>query len=129
MCGSVRKKENCKMVGISHKLKASTLVESIIAMVIITLCLSIGVMIYINVINADKQLSSQKASFILANEANRIKTEKNFISTTTNINEWMIEKDISKYEGTENVYLLKLILKDANNKVISIHNELFLKEE
>lgn len=117
------------MVRISHKLKASTLVESIIAMVIITLCLSIGVMIYINVINADKQLNNQKAKFILANEASRIKTEKIFISTTTNINEWMIEKDISKYEGTENVYLLKLILKDANNKVISIHNELFLKEE
>tara|TARA_R110002033_G_scaffold66981_3_gene118001 strand:- start:44011 stop:44349 length:339 start_codon:yes stop_codon:yes gene_type:complete len=45
----------------NYKVKASSLTESIIAMVIIATCLSIAIMIYVRVLTSDKNIASYKA--------------------------------------------------------------------
>jgi hypothetical protein len=52
---------------LNHPLKASTLVESLIAMVILIVCMGIGTMVYTNVLNSDKERKVLHAS-LLANE-------------------------------------------------------------
>jgi len=110
------------------KIKGATLIESLIAMVIIALGLTVATMIYVNVLNSDKQRIRQKAQFILDEEMLIIKREKHFFDLRKEIGEWIIEQTVSKYSNTENLYHLKLLLLDKEGKILFCRNELILKE-
>ncbi|MGZ6539487.1 MAG: hypothetical protein ACXVEB_14005 [Bacteroidia bacterium] len=110
------------------KLKAATLIESLVAMVILVVCLGIGTMIYSNVINSDQQLLKLKANLLLEKEVIEIKKEKRFIDGEKQIGEWIMESRFEKYSGTENLSVLSLSIKDESGKLISMHNELIRTE-
>jgi len=109
-------------------LKASTLIESLIAMVLIVLCLGIAMMIYLNVLSSDKQLLKQKAYLLLNNESKRIKNDNNFIEEEKWVDEWKIVKQIVKYNQTENLLCLRLLLIDRNGEVVLERNELIIEK-
>ncbi|OFY82803.1 MAG: hypothetical protein A3F72_01585 [Bacteroidetes bacterium RIFCSPLOWO2_12_FULL_35_15] len=112
------------MAGMNWQLKASTLIESLIAMIIIVTCLAIGTMIYANVLASDKQRLQLKAILILNNEAQQTKAEKTFIDSERQLDEWNIKKTVEHYEQTENLYRLTLSLTDKEGKTITTRNEL-----
>lgn len=112
------------MVGINEQLKASTLMESLIAMVIIVTCLAIGTMIYANVLASDKQRLQLKAMLILNSEALQTKSEKSFLDSEKQLDEWNIKKTVEHYEQTENLYRLTLSITDKEGKTIATRNEL-----
>ncbi len=110
------------------KLKAGTLIESLVAMVIIIVCLGVGTMIYSNVLNSDKQRFKFKAILMLNKEAEQIKMEKNFIDVEKMIGDYMIRKIIMKISQSENLYRLSLIVFDKSGKPIGVRNELIFTE-
>jgi len=113
------------MAELKHKLKASTLIESIIAMVIIVVCFSVAVMIYVSVLDSDKQRVKLKAIQMLNEEATRIKNEKNFIDEQKAVNNWIINKKVEHYSGADSsLYLLSLVVTDSTGKIIARRNEL-----
>jgi len=116
------------MAGLNSKFKAATLVEALVAMVIIVLCLGFAVMIYENVLSSDKQLNKQKAIFTLNEAANKSKKEKRYVDEQIQLGEWSIIKTVTKYEQTENLYQLKLALLDSRGKIILTRNELVTKK-
>jgi competence protein ComGF len=109
-------------------IKAATLIESLVAMIIIVLCLAIATMIYVNVLNSDKQRLRQKAQFMLDEEMLIIKREKHFFDFRKEAGDWTIEQTVVRYENTENLYHLKLLLLDNEGKILFCRNELILKE-
>ncbi len=94
------------MVQLNRKLKASTLMESLIAMVIIVVCMGVSAMIYSNVLDSDKQRIQLKAYMLLNTEAIQTKTEKSFIDSEKLVGDWTIKKTVELYPQTENVYKL-----------------------
>lgn len=107
-----------------HQLKASTLVESLIAMIIMVVCLGIGTMIYTNVMDSDKQRNELKAILLVNTEFFKLKTEKIFLDEEKQIGDWTIIRKVEKYDQAENLYKLSVSVIDRNKKVIVLRNEL-----
>ena len=117
------------MVKLTGKLKAGTLIESLIAMIIIIVCMSISAIIYTNVLDSDKQYLKLKAEQLLNQEALTIKSTKDFMDSEIKIGDWLIKRKIENYSQTKN--LLKLSLTAINNhrNIIIERDELILVEE
>jgi Tfp pilus assembly protein PilE len=116
------------MVKLDHPLKASTLMESLIAMVILVVCLGIGTMIYTNVLNSDMERKQLHAALLANTEAIAIKSEKNYLDAEWQIDNWTIKKTVEKYNETENLFLLSIVVLDRDHKIISVRRELILVE-
>ena len=113
---------------LEKKLKAATLIESLVAMIIIVVCLGVGTMIYSNVLSSDKQRLKLKAILMLNKEAQQIKTEKLFLDGEKQIGDYIVKIEIKKYNQTENLYSLILIALNKEGIVIGSRNELIFTE-
>ena len=98
------------------KLKAATLIESLMAMIIIMLCLGIATMIYVNIMNADNNSLKLKAQLVLAEQAYQAKSSNTFLDDNTETETLLIEKKIEKYKQQDNLILLYLKAFDKNTK-------------
>ena len=114
------------MALLNQKLKAATLVEALMALVIVMICFVIGSMIYVNVINSDNNRQEIKANLILNETALKTKEEKKFIDEKIEIgNEnLIIQKTVILYKNIENLNLLTLIASDKKGRVIAQRKEL-----
>lgn len=116
------------MAKLNRKIKAATLIESLIAMVIIVLSLGVGTMIYVNVLNSDKQRLQLKAIGVLNRMAEQAKMEKNYLDAEQQLEGWNIKKTVDKYDQTENLYQLSITAFDTAGHLIAIRNELITVE-
>jgi Tfp pilus assembly protein PilV len=116
------------MAELDFRLKASTLMESLIAMVILVLCLGIATMIYSTVLTSDRERKQLTASMIANEEVIRVKAEKDFLDSEYEVNGYIIKKEVEKYEQTENLYLLSIVVLNAERKTIYTRKELLIIE-
>jgi Tfp pilus assembly protein PilE len=116
------------MVKLNHSLKASTLMESLIAMVILVVCLGIGTMIYTNVIGSDRERKQLHALLLANKEAIAVKSERNYLDSESQVDDWTIKKTVEKYNETENLFLLSITVLDRDKKIISTRRELIIEE-
>jgi hypothetical protein len=114
------------MAKLKKKLKASTLIESLIAMLVIMLCFSIAVMIYLNVVRSDKLYQKNTANFILNEIAIQTKKEKKFIDESLKEGQFLIQKNVEKYQDTANLYRLHILAFNTRNEIIGEYNELII---
>lgn len=106
-------------------LKASTLVETLVAMIIVMLAFGIGLMIYLNVIQSSgvqKRLNANLQMNQIAIEA----VSKNLLADDEYKLETMkIVKTVQPYSsGSDKLKLLTIVAFDGNNKKIGERKEL-----
>jgi len=116
------------MAGLNHQLKASTLVESLIAMVILVVCLGIGTMVFTNVLNSDAERKKLHATLLANEEALKTKSEKMYLDGEEKNGDWTLKRTVQKYEGSENLFLLSIAVLDQDRKIIVVHRELIIAE-
>lgn len=116
------------MVTLNHRLKATTLIESMIAMVIIVASMGIATLTYLNVMRSDEQRLQLKANQLLNQEAFQLKKDKNFVDEEKQMDGWTIKKTVEKYKETENLYQLTLSITNEKGKEIFKRMELILLE-
>lgn len=113
-----------------ERLKGSTLIESIVATVIIMFCFSAVTTIYVNVFGVNDHTRKFNGQMILKSTALKVKAEKDFLDRTFKVDELTVEKTISKYgestDANEQLWLLKLKLFDSNKKLLSEYKELII---
>ena len=114
---------------INSKLQASTLIESLIAMIIIVLSIGISAMIYSSILSSDKEFIKLKANKLIDAECVKTKTQQLFVDSEVKIDEFVIEKKISLYNDTENLYQISFMATDVNGNTIAIRNELIINDE
>ena len=90
------------------RLKATSIVESITAMIIILLSFGIGMMIYMNVLRSEKLVSKVRASIVLNEVLRKTKEKKTFKSNTVVIENLKIIKSVSNYSDLIDTYNIKL---------------------
>lgn len=117
------------MLALKGNLKAATLMESLIAMVIIIVCLGMGTMMYSNVMNSDTQRLKAKADGVLSRYALQIKKDKNYLDAEENQDGFVIKTTVNKYEQTENCYVLTLTASTEDIGVVAGHKELIIITE
>jgi Tfp pilus assembly protein PilV len=102
--------------------------ESLIAMVILVVCLGIGTMIYTNVLSSDRERKQLHAALLATQEAVATKSGKNYFDAEWQVDDLMIKKTVEKYNETENLFLLSITVLDRDKKIISVRRELILEE-
>lgn len=109
------------------KLKAATLIESLVAMVIIMLCFGVSAMIYINVLNGGNYRLKLNAHARLSEIAIESKNKKNFIDREIAGEKLDVKVSFSSYKGSE-LSLMHIAAYDKQGKLIGTRKEIISVE-
>ncbi|MBA3971409.1 MAG: hypothetical protein H0X46_04580 [Bacteroidetes bacterium] len=116
------------MAQLGLKLKAATLIESLIAMVIIVVCMGVGIMIYSNVLDSDKQRMRLKSYLLLDKESEKTKVKKSYLDDEMRSGDYTVKKILTKIPETENLYELALTVLNQEGNIIGKRKELIISE-
>ncbi len=107
-------------------IKASSIIETIIAMVIIVIIYGIVLNFYLGQSKKSHQYNMLNIHFELKKYIETDIKEGNFEANEFRINSFIIEKTVSNHEGFENVILIKYMCKD-NNRTIAEKKKIVIK--
>ena len=105
---------------------ASTLIEVMVAMIIVMISFGIAMVIYINVTRSDNQVQKLRAQLLLNETAIKTKIENSFVDATMEVESISIIKTIDSYEGSSILNLLLLEAFDIDGKKIAERKELVI---
>ncbi len=114
------------MAVLKEKIKASTLIEALVAMVIVMTCFGIASMIYVNVLNADNNRIQLNAHLLVHELAQKAKETNSFLDEKIETNGLIIQKSVEPYHDIPNLNVLKYIAVDKKGKLIAEYKELFI---
>ena len=106
--------------------KASTIIESIVAMTIIMIGFGIALLIFLNINKSDNAFQKFKAQIILGEFAANVKKEINPLSDQEQVGDIMIIQTILDYPGYMGVKQLNLEAYDRQGKKIAMRKELII---
>ncbi|MBS1635861.1 MAG: type II secretion system protein [Bacteroidetes bacterium] len=117
------------MALLKKRIQASTLLETLIAIVLILVCFSIATVVLVNIMQSDNGRMKLHARTEL--EALYIKTmeEKTFIDEDVEFDTFSIHKTISPYQDSPDLYLLALTATSKNAQVLDEFKKLILVEK
>lgn len=90
------------------RLSATSIVESITAMLIILLSFAVGMMIYMNVVRSEKILSKTQAHLALTQLMEKTTKEKLFFSSDFQINGLRVIRVIKEYPEYQDAFIVHL---------------------
>ncbi len=112
---------------IDYKLKASMMLEALIATIVVAISFGLAVSVYSNVLRSGDLRNKLKAQLILNNHAIEMKTEKKYVDDKIEYDNGSLIQKISKYNGTGNVFQLSLTFTDKSGKVLAAQTELIVE--
>lgn len=110
------------------KINASTLIEVIVAMVVLSISFSIGLMIYFNILSGSGSFRAFETNLILKQIATETITNKSYIDEDITNNNLTIHKSLTPYKTSKKVYILELSAVDNDNKEQGNYKQLILSE-
>jgi Tfp pilus assembly protein PilV len=117
-----------KMRRTGVKLKAASLLEVVIAMVIISIVFGVGMMTYMNILKSSFSVQQLNATLLLNKIVEETKQEQSFFDETITEENITVYKKASKYQGNDNLVLLELEVLDAENKILANRKQLIRTE-
>lgn len=112
------------------KLKAATLVESMISLVVIMICTGITMMIYVNVIRSDNTLLKLQAMCLLKDELIEMKKTETYISGEETVGKFRVVKNVEPYSASDKLYKIELWCLGSSDDTLYVCKELvFIGEE
>lgn len=106
------------------KIKASSLLEIVVALVLITAVFSIGLMIMINVLRTTYTPEAMRISGRLEELAGQTKREKTFFDEQIAEGTIRFYKEVSAYSGTARLWRLRITAVNAQGNILQERNEL-----
>ncbi len=98
--------------------------ESLVAMVLILLTMSIGGIIYTNVISSSDTTRKLQAGFILEEVSDKMKKEKNYLDGEEEIKSMIVKKRVMKYEKVAGLEVMELRAFDKQGKLLGSRREI-----
>lgn len=111
------------------KLKASTLVETIVAMLIVTIAFSLALLLMVNISKNSNNSLKTKAYFLTNNIWVQTKAEHTFIDQEYTYGNILIKKTVTEYENNEELFQLNISVYDKQNHKLFEQNELLIIEK
>lgn len=115
------------MAILDKKISAFSLIEALVAMVIIMISFGIGMMVYFNIIKSEKSQIKLQATINSENifiETRQLKSYENDEYHYKNHN---IIKTVTNYGNSNNLYLVTLNVVDKNQKEVTSFNEIMIE--
>jgi len=117
-------------VTFSTKLRASTIVEVLIAMVIIVVVFGIAMMIYANVMRSSLSVKKIKAEAVLKEYLQNAEKSNGNITQSFSVDSLNIEQTVKSYNAEKNLVEIDLVAYDANQqKVAELHKVIINSHE
>lgn len=125
VCRSIKKGQHfC-----SQTLVASSIVESITAMMIVLISFGAGMSIYLNIMSNDQVLAKDRANSLLTHQLEQMLQQKKYIDQTFEINNLLIEQSIKRYTDHPQHYQCILRAYDPNDRLVhEIERIIYLPE-
>ena len=98
--------------------KASSIAESVIAMVIITVCVLTATMIYIRVIDADPPVKNYTIQREISKLIHETQVNNDITPFYKEYEAYTIEKSVEDYEGNPKISKISFLVTTANKKHI-----------
>ncbi|MNT07779.1 hypothetical protein D3C72_1424960 [compost metagenome] len=114
---------------INKRIRAGSLVEVVVALVIIMTVFALSLMIYIKIMGASFSGRKLWANSKLKEVANQVKKEHRFKDDTINEDELIIDITVKPYPQSSDLILLELEAKDLNGIRLNEYKEIVLKDE
>lgn len=108
------------------KITASTLIEVIVAMVVLAIAFSIGIMIYFNILSSSGSYRAFETTLLLKQVAAETTHNKSYIDELIELENLTIQKSVSPYNGSKKVYLLELHAVDQHQKEHGVYKQLII---
>ncbi|WP_298487860.1 hypothetical protein [uncultured Maribacter sp.] len=99
-----------------YKLKASSIAESIIAMVIIAVCLSIVMVVYVRVLHTDKNLQMYIAEQKVKELLWKTKNTNEFVSEDYSYPSFVISKEVEELSVDKDLFKIKFTVKSGGKQ-------------
>ncbi len=116
------------MVKLNDRLKASTLIEVIVGLVIIIITFGIVFKLLVNVNRSENLRLKCNASLVMDEIINSSKQQMNYIDDDIDYGYMHIEKSVAPYENNKNLKVIHLKAFDRNNKLILEKKEIILEQ-
>ena len=110
------------------KLKGNTLIEVLMAMVILLFCTSLGTSIYISVLQSQNTGERINTFLKLQDLSAKIEKEKDFLDKEWEESEFSFTKTCKPYKGNNSIIVLKLEAKNAGKKIVSEYKKIIFVE-
>ena len=104
---------------VTTKLKASTMVEVLIAMVLIFAVFGIAMMIYTNVLNSSQSVKKLRAQAILNNVLLKAEQASTNVTQTFSVGDFRIEQKVTLYGDNDQLSDICLTAYDDNQQKIT----------
>lgn len=115
---------------LNRKLPASSIVESITAMLIILISFGAGMSIYLNVMSNERLLSKTKTNVLLSNLLEKSIQQHQYIDEVIQVEGLIVEKKIKPHPGYPQHHQLVLQAFDRDNYLIhEVREVIYLPEE
>jgi len=96
------------MIHHPKRLSATTLPETLVALLLLSIAFSIGMIIYLNVIQTSTPYLKTKVHTLLKAELATTINQKAYFSRTYKKDGFIIQRDIQPYNAAQDVYLVTL---------------------
>lgn len=110
------------------KLKASTLIEVIVSLVIISTVMTIAMMTYVNIIQSDDITRRTESNLYISKLSNDIKSAHEFIDDVITENEITYQITFSDYDKTKGLIRMEIVATSNNEKVLAKLNEVIFDD-
>ena len=117
------------MALLTKRIEASTLVESLIAMVVVMVSFGVATTVYVNVMSSGNEMQKLKARTLLQKLAVETKQERLFLDTKMTMDGFVVDKKVVAYNSQKHLFLLKLTAYSATEKQLAVYNELIQTEQ
>lgn len=114
-------------LNIDTKFKAATLLESLVAMVIVLLSFGIALMIYVNITNSNNSQLKLNAYLSLNEVLAETVQDEAYTDEETEKGVLKIVKTVQPYGRSKNLVEIHLEARDVNGKVLSVLDKIVLK--
>jgi len=110
------------------RVQSATLVETIVALVIILLLTGITVTIFVQITSTGYSSQKLKADLLLSYYSTETKDKKAFFDEEYRDGGFIIKKEITEGDYAKNIIWVKLSVYNQNSQLIKYQNFLFLSE-
>ncbi len=107
-------------------MKGSTLLESLVAMVILSFCFSVSVMIFVTVLNSSENKKIVQATLQMNEISLQTQQSKNYLDEEIKTDEFRFVKKINTRENAKGLIEMKIAAFDNKGHLIAERKELII---
>lgn len=110
------------------KLSGNTLIETIVAMVIIIFCTTLAALIYLNVLSSQNTAQKLRAFYISKEVVLQSVSGKDFLDAAFKKDGLQVDKSCKPYKENSDLICIRVILKDEDGRKLWEQNEIVINE-